>query len=117
MPGPTPEISPRAFADRLARGESFAVLDVREPAERLRAAIPLPETAVDIHVPMGAVPSSLEAIRAACGGRPTVVYCHHGVRSGMVVDWLARQGLCDLLNLEGGIDAWSLAVDPGVPRY
>jgi sulfur-carrier protein adenylyltransferase/sulfurtransferase len=55
------------------------------------------------------------AIEGARG--PTVVYCHHGVRSRSVVDWLTRQNVARVFNLEGGIDDWSEVVDPTVPRY
>ena len=41
---------------------------------------------------------------------PLVVYCHHGVRSRAVAEWLAERGLTGILNLQGGIDAWSREV-------
>jgi rhodanese-related sulfurtransferase len=110
-------ISVQEFADRFNRGESFALLDVREFWERKWAAIPVPENVVDVHVPMGVVTESLEAIRRSILDRPLVVYCHHGVRSRMVAEWLAGQGVVPVLNLEGGIEAWSLGVDPAVKRY
>jgi rhodanese-related sulfurtransferase len=50
-------------------------------------------------------------------GAPLVVYCHHGVRSKTVQLWLAERGVSGLLNLQGGIDAWSVQVDRDVPRY
>jgi rhodanese-related sulfurtransferase len=46
-----------------------------------------------------------------------IVYCHHGVRSLNVVNWLRNQGVEDCQSMAGGIDAWTLAVDPTVPRY
>lgn len=48
--------------------------------------------------------------------REVVVYCHHGLRSAAVVQWLRRQGV-PAVNLRGGIDAWTVAVDPTLPRY
>uniref|UniRef100_UPI00359FA028 rhodanese-like domain-containing protein n=1 Tax=Neisseria dentiae TaxID=194197 RepID=UPI00359FA028 len=48
---------------------------------------------------------------------PIVVYCHHGVRSLHTAMYLADAGFDELYNLQGGIDAWSLQVDPAVPRY
>ncbi len=48
---------------------------------------------------------------------PAVVYCHTGVRFAQVVLFLRHQGLARTTNLRGGIDAWSLRVDPSVPRY
>jgi rhodanese-related sulfurtransferase len=46
-----------------------------------------------------------------------VVFCHHGVRSLSVVDWLRRQGLENCRSMSGGIDLWSLQVDATVRRY
>ena len=65
----------------MARGEAFALLDVREQWERAHCAITVSASAVDLHIPMRAIPSRLDEIRAQSEGRPFVVYCHHGVRS------------------------------------
>jgi rhodanese-related sulfurtransferase len=46
-----------------------------------------------------------------------VVYCHHGVRSLRVAQWLSGNGFAEVYNLAGGIDRWSLEVDPQLPRY
>lgn len=46
-----------------------------------------------------------------------VVYCHHGVRSQRVAHWLLGQGFASVFNMAGGIDRWSLEVDPKLPRY
>jgi rhodanese-related sulfurtransferase len=46
-----------------------------------------------------------------------VVVCHHGVRSMNVTAWLRRQGFEKAQSLRGGIDAWSVEVDPAVARY
>ncbi|CAN5672311.1 rhodanese-like domain-containing protein [soil metagenome] len=102
---------------RLDAGESLAVLDVREPFERDYGALALPGSAIDLHIPLDQIPEHLEDLRQAVNGRPLVVYCHHGVRSLAVAQWLHRQGFSDVNNLEGGIDAWSLAIDPAVARY
>jgi len=45
------------------------------------------------------------------------VFCHHGVRSLSVVDWLRRQGVENCQSMAGGIDRWSLEIDPAVRRY
>lgn len=47
----------------------------------------------------------------------TVIYCHHGARSGKAVMYLRQQGWENVTNLRGGINAWSLEIDPSVPRY
>jgi rhodanese-related sulfurtransferase len=115
--GPVPSITPADLARRLGAGEWLALLDVREDFERAIGSIPLPSGTIDLHIPMGQVPARADEVREAAAERPVVVYCHHGVRSMVVARWLAARGVADLLNLEGGIDAWSLQVDPTVPRY
>jgi rhodanese-related sulfurtransferase len=110
-------LSARDLKRRLEAGEPLALLDVREPFERAFCAIPATAGTLDLHVPMREVPAHLDAIREAAGRAPLVVYCHHGVRSLMAARWLAAQGVAGALNLEGGIDAWSIEADPGTPRY
>lgn len=48
---------------------------------------------------------------------PLVFQCHHGIRSQSAAEYCIRQGFTNVCNLVGGIDAWSLTVDPTVPRY
>jgi rhodanese-related sulfurtransferase len=45
-----------------------------------------------------------------------VVYCHHGVRSAHAVAFLRAAGIA-ARNMTGGIDRWSVEVDPSVRRY
>jgi rhodanese-related sulfurtransferase len=63
----------------------------------------------------------LRTLAAAAGeldpARETVVLCHHGIRSAAAAELLRGRGFRSVRNLEGGIDAWSLDVDPSVPRY
>jgi len=112
-----PDITPRDLASLLGSGEAFVLLDVREPAERALCALPVHAAVIDVHIPINQVPAQAGALGSVCEGRTTVVYCHHGVRSRMVVDWLVSRGLARLHNLAGGIDAWSTDVDPLLPRY
>lgn len=109
--------SPDDLRRRLEAGEAIAVLDVREEDERLICAIPVPPDVPDFHVPIGAIPDQVDPLRQALGDRPLVIYCHHGIRSLATARWLIDRGFAEVANLEGGIDAWSLAIDPGVPRY
>jgi rhodanese-related sulfurtransferase len=67
-----------------------------------------------LHIPMNEVPARLAEIDPA---QPVVCICHHGARSAQVVAFLRRQGCQRVYNLAGGLDAWSLRVDPTVPRY
>lgn len=103
------EIFPRQLKERIQRGDTPLILDVREPEEVTLAVFPQA-----IHIPMGEVPSRLAELDP---DRETVVVCHHGIRSAQVAGYLARLGFERVLNLIGGIDAWSVSVDPSVPRY
>ncbi|WP_165249741.1 rhodanese-like domain-containing protein [Paludisphaera soli] len=114
---PIVELTAVELRDRLAAGGAITLLDVREPHEREFASIPAPAPAGDLFIPMRAIPGRLDDIREALGRGSVVAYCHHGVRSMHAARWLAEQGLGGVLNLEGGIDAWSVAVDPAVRRY
>jgi rhodanese-related sulfurtransferase len=103
------KIDPVTLKARLDRGEIVLILDVREPFEIALA--PFPGAT---HIPMGDIPSRLTELDP---DRETVVVCHHGVRSAQVAMYLAQMGFEHLLNLSGGIDAWSEDADPSTPRY
>ena len=66
---------------------------------------------------MNRVPARLEDLRKSSESSPLVVYCHHGVRSMVVANWLVARGVKGVHNLDGGIDAWSTQVDRDLPRY
>jgi rhodanese-related sulfurtransferase len=116
-PPEIPELSPEDVLKRLGAGEPITLLDVREPMERSFCFIAVPPTAGDVHVPLRQVPAHLDTLAIAAARGPLVVYCHHGVRSMAVADWLSARGLPGVHNLRGGIDAWSREADPEVPRY
>lgn len=48
---------------------------------------------------------------------PVAVHCHHGGRSLKVAVWLRNQGFAQAQSMAGGIDRWSLEIEPSVPRY
>jgi len=48
---------------------------------------------------------------------PIVMICHHGQRSFQGGLWLERQGFTRVINLQGGIAAWALHIDPAMPTY
>jgi rhodanese-related sulfurtransferase len=105
------EIDVSRLAAMLQAGEPVYLLDVRQPWEHETAALP------------GSVLVPLDQLAARAGevrppeGAAVVVYCHHGVRSLAGAALLERLGFKDLASLAGGIDAWSLVVDPSMPRY
>lgn len=89
------------------------VLDVREAAELAQASI-APTDCELVHIPMGAIPPRLSELDP---NRPVACLCHHGGRSMQVANFLAHQGFAHVANISGGINAWSIQVDPTVPRY
>jgi rhodanese-related sulfurtransferase len=106
------EITPSEVKRRLDAGEKLHLIDVREPHEFAAARIEGGEL-----IPMRQVPGELQALEARADEAPLIVFCHHGVRSLNVVNWLRAQGVEECQSMAGGIDAWSLMVDPTVPRY
>lgn len=98
-----------------AEGLRPVVLDVREPWEVALAALtPVEVDAECVGIPMQQIPQRLAELDP---DRPLAVLCHHGMRSLQVALFLARQGHPRVVNIAGGIDAWSCRVDPGVARY
>ena len=106
------ETSPQDIQRRIDAGEPLLLIDVREPEEY---AITRIEGATLI--PMREIPASLQQLEAKAGEATLIVFCHHGVRSLNVAHWLREQGVPACQSMAGGIDAWSLTVDPSVPRY
>lgn len=92
-------------------GEPFLLLDCREPGEFATASIP-----GAVLIPMGQIAARLGELEPHKSGR-IVVHCHHGGRSMRVTQYLRQQGFCQTQNMAGGIDAWSLQIDPKTPRY
>jgi adenylyltransferase/sulfurtransferase len=93
------------------RGEPHLLLDVREPAEWETAHIEGASL-----VPLGELPARLPEL-VEWKDRRVIAQCHSGVRSARACELLRDAGFTRVENLVGGIDAWSLTVDPGVPRY
>ncbi|HEX6623788.1 MAG TPA: rhodanese-like domain-containing protein [Pyrinomonadaceae bacterium] len=104
------EITATELKQRLDRGDDIQLIDVREPGEYEVARIPDAKL-----IPLGEVASRKDEIEE---GRETVVHCKGGVRSARAIEALTRAGFKGkLINLKGGITAWSNDVDPSVPKY
>ena len=103
------EISVNDLKRRRDAGEHLVVLDVREPDEIATASL----HGVTM-IPMGEIPARYGELPADV---PIVVMCHAGGRSARVTRFLTQNGDPNAVNLAGGIDAWSTAIDPSVPRY
>jgi rhodanese-related sulfurtransferase len=104
------EITPQDVKLRIDSSEKLRLIDVREPFEVQQAAIAGAEV-----IPMRDVPNALAALEDE--ENPIIVFCHHGMRSLQVVGWLREHGVDNCLSMAGGIDRWSLEIDPKVPRY
>ena len=85
------------------------LIDVREPWE-----FEICHLSGSINIPMGRIPQYLEMISEA---PECVMICHHGVRSLHVIRYLQQYQMGELINLEGGIDAWAREVDLNMALY
>lgn len=103
------DISVTDLAQWRASGKNVVVLDVREPSEI--ATVALPDS---VNIPMREIPHRINELDASS---TIAVLCHHGGRSARVAQFLVGQGFADVHNVDGGIDAYALDVDPSLPRY
>jgi len=107
-PPPIRQLSAPELKALIESGTPFELVDVRTDGERALARIDgsrlLDQTYYD-------------ALLHRDRDTPLVFQCHHGVRSQQAAEYFWRKGFRNLSNLQGGIDAWSLLVDPTVPRY
>ena len=112
------QVSPAHFAAwRDAAHLTPVVLDVREPWEWQTASV-APDGFTLLHVPMQSLPKRLADLQASYGAdQPIACLCHHGMRSQQVASYLVQHGFTEVVNLQGGIAAWSEQLDSGVPQY
>ncbi len=104
------EISATELKQRLDKGDNIQIVDVREANEVAIGVIPN-----SLHIPLAQVLTRMDEIDPT---RDVVVHCKMGGRSARAIDALQRSGYNGkLMNLRGGIIAWSNEVDPSVPKY
>ena len=101
-------LTAKQLADHLQHSETY-LLDVREPWE-----FDICSIEGSINIPMGQIMSHAEEI---LDNDEIVVICHHGIRSLQVAGFLATRGNANLINLEGGVEAWAREVDPEMATY
>ena len=89
--------------------KSFVLVDVREPHE-----YQISKIAGSTLIPLGEIPKRWQEIPQ---DQEIVLQCKAGIRSAKALLFLQQQGYKKLLNLKGGIDAWSEEIDPSLPRY
>jgi rhodanese-related sulfurtransferase len=113
MPCPTPTLwkfpwtKPSGFWTK--KNGDVLLIDVREPFETELCRIAGAE-----HIPMRQIP---EHVGTLPKDKHLLIHCHHGGRSLRVTQYLRANGYDAVSNVAGGIDAWSLVIDPAVPRY
>ena len=103
------EISPSEAVILRHKNKEAVLLDVREHSElticRIEGAL---------HIPMGEVP---ERYKSLPRDAPLIVFCHRGMRSLHVVQYLEAKGFENALNLAGGIHAWAAEMDTEMKQY
>jgi len=104
-----PEISPQDLKARFDRNEPPLLLDVRQDWETRLCRLPNA-----VHIPIEEIELRVEELNAE---DDIVVYCHQGVRSAAVAEYLRSLGFKSVRNLSGGLDLWARTVDPGMRRY
>jgi rhodanese-related sulfurtransferase len=111
---PLSQISVEELAVRLGdKSSQLQLIDVREPEEIEIAYVEGFEV-----LSLSRFPEWSQQIQTRFNLEvETLVMCHHGVRSAQMCRWLQQNGFTNVKNIAGGIDAYSLLVDPSVPRY
>ena len=104
-------VSPEEVAERMRVNpdDDFRFIDVREKEELEISRIHGAE-----HFPMSEISDNINNFDK---DEEIIFFCHHGMRSARVCEYFYKQGFKNVKNMTGGIDRWSLTVDPRVPRY
>lgn len=107
-PPPIRQLSAPELRQQLESGAGLQLVDVRTEQERAIARIEGSRLLDQAYH---------DALLLLDRDTPIVFQCHHGIRSQHAAEYFRQHGFRKLYNLRGGIDAWSLLVDPHVPRY
>jgi adenylyltransferase/sulfurtransferase len=103
------ELTPVEVKQRLDQREPVVLLDVRQDWETRLCRLDN-----SLHIPIEEIELRSEELDPAA---ETIVYCHQGVRSAAVAEYLRGLGFANVRNLAGGLDAWARSVDPSMRRY
>lgn len=107
-PAAVKPMSVQQLHDHIIAG-TIDVIDVRPAEDRARVPFPHPHEVLD--------EESRERLEALPKDLPLAFICHHGNSSRQAAEYFRGLGFHDLYNVEGGIDAWSVEIDPKLPRY
>jgi adenylyltransferase/sulfurtransferase len=104
------QVNVEELKSKMDAGEKIVLVDCREPDEnqycRIEGAILIPLSEF-----------SARGLSELDKDAEIYIHCHHGGRSQRACEFLEAQGFKSVANITGGIDAWSLRIDPKVPRY
>ena len=103
------EMTAKELKARLDSGQPPILVDVRQDWETKLCRL---ENAV--HIPIEEIELRTEELDPQS---EIVVYCHQGVRSAAVAEYLGGLGFANVKNLAGGLDFWARTVDPTMRRY
>jgi rhodanese-related sulfurtransferase len=103
------QITAKEVNERIGRGDKLLLVDVREPWEYELCRISGAKL-----IPLGTLLANLNTLLDAAD---VICYCHRGMRSLDAAAWLRQQGVESAKSMAGGIDQWSVEIDPQVPRY
>ncbi|MHC0063975.1 rhodanese-like domain-containing protein [Nostoc sp. UIC 10890] len=108
------QISVEELGQRLSSSDaSIQLVDVREPEELAIASIE-----GFVNLPLSQFTEWGDQVPTLFNPQAeTLVLCHHGIRSAQMCQWLIAQGFTNVQNISGGIDAYSILVDPSIPQY
>jgi rhodanese-related sulfurtransferase len=103
------DLLPEQLRDLIAQGRTPRLIDVRNPEDFALCHLPGAE--------LRSAAQIAEWSRTLDPDEEVLIYCHHGIRSLHAVMYLTGRGFKRVMHLRGGLDAYSLRADPGVPRY
>jgi sulfur-carrier protein adenylyltransferase/sulfurtransferase len=103
------ELTPAQLKQKLDAKEPVVLVDVRQDWETRLCRL---DNAV--HIPIEEIELRGDELNPS---DEIVVYCHQGVRSAAVAEYLRSLGFANVKNLAGGLDAWARSVDPSMRRY
>ena len=102
------EITVTELKARIDAGDDIQIIDIREDNEYEYCNIGAQ------HIPMGEIMANLDLIAK---DKDVILHCKSGGRSGAMTQALMSRGYSNVINLAGGILAWSDQIDPSIPKY
>ncbi len=103
------DITVQDYKEMRERGVDHVLLDIRGRDER-----EICHLDDDLHISMSEISMRYQELDPQ---KLIVVYCHHGIRSNQVAQFLDSEGFKSVKNLRGGVEAWAQEIDPNMPRY